>query len=248
MRNWRDVLDQVGVLSADQLQRVFHLSLADLPADPLLVFNQNAVWSRRHFGRGKKLIHRLLLAESFLALDPWIVESKVPPSGPVLPDAIWHLKDTPCPLLVEVDTGKETRAQWQKKLQRYQTASPPMPSALLVVAQGGAVRLQRLTTWLSDTPLGIPARIQSIEELKSDPQGVVQWAKAIIPLKPLSDPRIPSDPVRPLWYQWPDGRLADQLPDGWQPGTREIQAGRDVIRLVRRPRLLIVKRNGPHNH
>lgn len=146
--DWTTTLTMTGYLSQEQLERSYPKLPVPLSLEPWMLWYRDALWDKRRFRGGQQRAHWSLRTDTYLSLLPvlqwWHLE---PQDGLVRPDALLRIQGIEGPIALEVDTGKETRAQWQEKLHRYSAADPTW--RILVVAQGGRVRLTRLTSWLA---------------------------------------------------------------------------------------------------
>ncbi|MDA8205308.1 MAG: replication-relaxation family protein [Thermaerobacter sp.] len=138
-----------GYISRDQLERIFELDPSNIVWEPWMLWERSGLWDRERYRRRAKLRHWTLRTETFLALAPYLTEWTIDglENGGVVPDAIMKTSGPDSAIALEADTGKETAAQWRVKLEGYQTDD--VHGNLVVVAEGGPLRLGRLTEWLS---------------------------------------------------------------------------------------------------
>ncbi|MCY0879179.1 MAG: hypothetical protein OWU84_09595 [Firmicutes bacterium] len=144
------VLAATGYLSEEQLWRYYHLRPQDLAMTPEMLWHNRGLWHVERFRGGHRLRHRALVTEVYLTTAPLGIHwgQVMPPlPGGACPDAILTLDNAARPVLLEVDTGKETERQWRQKLARYQGTQDQY--YLWVVADGGPRRLKRLRLWLA---------------------------------------------------------------------------------------------------
>ncbi|PSR38080.1 MAG: hypothetical protein C7B44_00275 [Sulfobacillus thermosulfidooxidans] len=195
---WPLVLETTGYLSSNQAQHYFDLALVgnDWPADCILW--NDALWTRAQFQRGAHAKHRELITESFIRLYPVITHWQTggTPFG-LFPDAMIRMSPDDLPILIEVDTGKETAKQWQSKLAMYRLeafANPPF--GLWVIAAGGPRRINHLTTWVNDANLPLSWQVSPLLQL---PEPFCVRDKAPIP------PRLAALSEHPRYRMWPEG-------------------------------------------
>ncbi len=172
-RDLASLLKATGYVSRQQLETFFHLAPASIPFEPWMLWYQEALWDGEHFHRGQHRRHWALRTEAFWHLAPLLASWELDPGGDgaiVRPDALFFLNGRAEAVALEADTGKETREQWWEKLRRYQSA--PLDWRLLVVAQGRALRLQRLRTWMADSS---PRPWLLVPESALDAELVWEW-------------------------------------------------------------------------
>ncbi len=190
--SWQIVLENTGYLSFDQLFRIFHLKpeAIELPGD-IIVF-KDALWQSSRFHRGSHHRHRALVTESYIHLYPGIQSWQL--AGMLYglcPDAIIRIPSSRFPILLEIDTGKETMRQWRTKLTAYRLEGWTNPQfALWVIALGGKVRLSRLGNWIAQQKLPIDWHLSHATQIETD---IGLWESQRLnnhpPLAPLSHPR-----------------------------------------------------------
>ncbi len=226
--DWTTTLTMTGYLTQEQLQRWYPMIARPLRLEPWMLWYQDALWDKRRFTGGQKQAHWLLRTEIYLSLLPileeWCLE---PQAGIVRPDALLRVQGIAGEIALEVDTGKETRAQWLEKLHRYSAADPAW--RVLVVARGGQVRLTRLTSWLET----------------SSPRAWSVWPADSLPSRPrfhFENPVVGLPPkralARPIQYMLKTRPLPQEAAEaGLKEGTLHIQHqerhhGADIIFLA----------------
>lgn len=222
---WEEVLKQTGVLSCDQLERFFSLSCEHLKGNPALTFYGDAVWDPARFGRGAHLQHRVLLAEIRLRLWPLQPRWQAPhPNHFPEPDALLYdaAAQSTLPVYLEADTGKESRRQWQDKLEGYRILRP-VCRGIWVVAQGGPRRLERLRSWVDEAGLSVPHRV--------DPVHVVGRGLPDFPDPPPPPTEPPPRKTLDERYVWADtgSPVPTEQAILWLASGRVDIAGRELI-------------------
>ena len=168
--SWQLVLANTGYISFDQLHRNFHLhpDTIELPTD-VLIF-QEALWQRSLFERGRHTLHRALITECYIHLHPRIQDWQL--AGTLYglcPDAIIRTPAYPLPILLEMDTGKETAKQWRSKLTTYRLGAWANPHfGLWVIALGGNIRLSHLHNWIIQQKLPIAWHLSGAAKIDTD--------------------------------------------------------------------------------
>lgn len=145
------VIEATGYVNRLQLRRHFGVTPDSFDLADWMVWQQDAIWDGRRSHRGRHHAHWALRTDAYLAWHQDLTSWQCEPRDQFLiqPDALLTVAIWPDPIALEVDTGKETRRQWEQKLHRYLAA--PDDWRLLVVATGGPRRLQRLAGWLEST-------------------------------------------------------------------------------------------------
>lgn len=156
-------LSATHMLTAEQIERYFELTLDDVASLPNVVSYAGCVWWKPNFSKARQLRHRALIAEIYCRLLPadvaWSMPShrKAPAADAVL------MPTAGDPIYIEADTGKETHTQWSTKLLTYHAVD----GRLWIVAEGGPLRLQRLRQWVVDADLPIAWTVTAIDAVTS---------------------------------------------------------------------------------
>lgn len=234
--SWQDVLEATGYLSEQQALTYFDLRLQDIDLPDQVFLWHSALWTRSQFQKGAHLQHRDLVTETFIRLRPLV--SRWQTAGTLYglcPDAIIHAGRSPLPVLVEVDTGKETAKQWASKLAVYRLEGfANAQFSLWVIAAGGPRRISRLTAWVGETHLPVPWRVSPVDRLTRD------FAQGFpLPAPPSEDDDQANVPRRvPRYRLWPGGRVLSPteaeslIRQGARIGAREITAQGPVYYLA----------------
>lgn len=242
-RSWQDALSQIGVLHETHLKEYWQMTLADIPLDNDIILYRQAIWQRSFFGQGAQFRHRILVAEIFLALSPWIEEwARTDRTDASLsrPDAVLQLAGLPGQIWLEADTGKENRAQWKDKLVGYWVDPPPRDTTLLIVAQGGGRRLQRLDSWIRESSIPIPWTLVPTANLRTPPEHW-EWIQPSVPPVQDGTPSPSKDVIyctvhgEPITSLQAEQGLAEKR---YVIQARQIQSNRDIffLREVSEPR------------
>lgn len=234
-RDWATVVTTVGFIHHSQWHQC--VPAAPLPQPTELeawaIFTRDGLWHRSHFAAGRQIRHWTLTAAVFLAWADSIHDWTAPwdhDRAPVIPDAVIYFTGLSHPIALEADTGKENQDQWREKLDRYQVA--PDDWHLLVVAQGGRLRLTRLASWLASwSPR--PWILLDAARLPHLPDW--QWT---FPQHPVhAAPRPHPVATRSITYRLAGQAIADAeaeagLTQGrWHVGAQELRQGQVVVYL-----------------
>jgi hypothetical protein len=166
-----DVLATTGYISEEQLWRYYHLRPHQLRWTPAMLWHQHALWDVKQFRGGHRCRHLALLTEIYLTLAAEHMRVTLPgprlPFGAV-PDAQLIIPGVSRPILLEADTGKETKRQWHEKLDRYRGTGQEY--YLWVVAMGRERRLTQLHQWL-ERRAPLPWQLSSAHAIVLDRSG-----------------------------------------------------------------------------
>lgn len=235
---WQRVIENTGYLSFEQAKRHFGLVLINetIPQD-LIVFH-DALWQPTRFHRGAHERHRQLVSETYIRLYPWIASWQFAGSYYRLyPDAVIQLPLYPHPVLLEMDTGKETAKQWRTKLTAYRLEAVTNPHfALWIIATGGSLRLKRLQAWISQYQLPCSWYLCGIDEVESN---VPYWSSVAFSASSVEQqPRTIKhhyyllsnhQPISP-----PEAQI--KLEQGWIIGAKEITTDGMIYYLSPKPK------------
>ncbi|WP_053960520.1 hypothetical protein [Sulfobacillus thermosulfidooxidans] len=222
--SWQQVIDNTGYLSFEQAKRHFGLVVTkDIAPQDVIVFH-NALWQRDKFHRGAHERHRYLVSESYIRLYPKIMSWQFAGSYYRLcPDAVIQLPLYPYPVLLEMDTGKETAKQWRSKLTAYRLEAVTNPHfALWIIATGGPLRLKRLQEWISQYQLACSWHLCHLDEVQSH---VPHWHSLPLPASAVDQQ---AKTMRHHYYllsnRQPISSLEAEakLKQGWIVGAKEI--------------------------
>ncbi|MCL5015472.1 MAG: hypothetical protein M1493_16030 [Firmicutes bacterium] len=228
--SWQLVTENTGYISFDQVRRFFHLEPEDIEFPPdIIVFNQ-ALWKKAHFHQGAHHHHRALITESYIHLYPILQSWQL--AGVLYglsPDAIIRIPSYPFPILMEMDTGKETARQWRSKLTAYRLEAWANPRfALWVIAMGGNLRLSRVHNWIVQQKLPVAWHLSRAAQIQPD---AAFWESQVENARPASlSPQ--EDGLPQLWYRelgQQENLSMDEanrrLKEGWAIAAREIISG-----------------------
>lgn len=188
--SFEEAIHLLGMIPEDLLAPSWNISLDDMIDNPKYIVYQRAIWLKSQFKKGRHPLHRHLMARIIIQWSPHLVCCTLEQSVQALliPDAIMQFENDSQTVLLEADTGKETKKQWNEKLLSYRNLSPDPSLVLIVVADGKSLRLKRMAQWTLEASLPIPWAILSSHHLDTVPPIPQLVAPRTAPLAPAPAP------------------------------------------------------------